>query len=124
MTLTPVRRALAVGAGAAAVLLLGLLTYLTTQRGRDAAAWVGHTYEVLYAAEAAQARAVDAETGVRGYAATGRREFLEPYLGARAAADRHHHQRRAAAGRSGRLEDGVQRRVQRQQHRPVEVEPA
>jgi signal transduction histidine kinase len=79
VTLTPARRAAAIAAGVAAVLLLGLLTYLTTRRGRDAAAWVAHTYEVLVALEAAQGRAVDAETGVRGYAATGARQFLEPY---------------------------------------------
>jgi CHASE3 domain sensor protein len=68
-----------VAAGALAVLLLGLLTYLTTRRGRDAAAWVGHTYEVLASLEAAQGRAVDAETGVRGYVATGVPRFLDPY---------------------------------------------
>jgi signal transduction histidine kinase len=88
VTLTPARRALAVGTGAAAVLLLGLLTYLTALRGRDASAWVGHTYEVLFGLEAAQARAVDAETGVRAYVTTGDREFLEPYAGARVAAER------------------------------------
>jgi signal transduction histidine kinase len=82
VTLSPARRAAAIAAGAAAVLLLGLLTYLTTRRGRDAAAWVGHTYEVLFSLEALQGRAVDAETGVRGYAATGAVEFLEPYRGA------------------------------------------
>jgi signal transduction histidine kinase len=79
MTLTPAHRAAAVAVGAAAVLLLGLLTYLTTARTRGTALWVAHTYEVLGALEAAQARAVDAETGVRGYAATRVPRFLEPY---------------------------------------------
>ncbi len=79
MTLTPARRAAAVAAGAAAVLLLGLLTYLTTGRTRSTALWVAHTYEVLGALEAAQARAVDAETGVRGFAATRVDRFLDPY---------------------------------------------
>jgi signal transduction histidine kinase len=80
VTLTPARRAAAVAAGAAAVLLLGLLTYLTTARTRESAVWVSHTYEVLGALEAAQGRTVDAETGVRGYAATGVARFLEPYV--------------------------------------------
>jgi signal transduction histidine kinase len=77
--LTAGRRAAAVAAGAAAVLLLGLLTYLTTRRGREAAAWVGHTYEVLAAVEAVQSRVVDAQAGVRGFAATGVQRFLDPY---------------------------------------------
>ncbi len=80
MSLTPARRAVAVVAGAGTVLLLGLLTYLTTLRGRDAAVWVAHTYEVLATLEATRGRAVDAETGVRGYVATGVARFLEPYV--------------------------------------------
>ncbi|AHG87936.1 CHASE3 domain protein [Gemmatirosa kalamazoonensis] len=64
------------------MVLLGLLTFGTTQRGRESTAWVGHTYEVLASLEAAQGRAVDAETGVRGFAATGVPRFLDPYASA------------------------------------------
>jgi len=41
--------------------------------------WVGHTHEVLAAAQRLLAHAVDMETGMRGYLLAGSAEFLDPY---------------------------------------------
>jgi methyl-accepting chemotaxis protein len=41
--------------------------------------WVGHTYEVLAAAQRVLAHAVDMETGMRGFLLAGSDEFLAPY---------------------------------------------
>jgi methyl-accepting chemotaxis protein len=41
--------------------------------------WVGHTHEVLAAAQRVLAQAVDMETGMRGYLLAGEEEFLDPY---------------------------------------------
>ena len=41
--------------------------------------WVGHTHEVLAAAQRLLAQAVDMETGMRGYLLAGSAEFLAPY---------------------------------------------
>jgi PAS domain S-box-containing protein len=40
---------------------------------------VRHTHDVIHAIEEARAQLVDMETGMRGYALTGTKEFLEPY---------------------------------------------
>src|SRR5947209_3970090 len=66
LSLTRARRTAAISFGVAAVVILGLLTYVTTQRGRHATVWVAHTYEILATLEGTLVRTVDAETGVRG----------------------------------------------------------
>ncbi len=43
--------------------------------------WVGHTHEVLAAAQRLLAHAVDMETGMRGYLLAGKEGFLDPYKG-------------------------------------------
>lgn len=49
--------------------------------------WVAHSYEVMAKIATLLVDAVDMETGARGYALTGRPEFVEPYTRATAALD-------------------------------------
>jgi PAS domain S-box-containing protein len=65
-----------------AVSLIGFMTFLTGEANRRAeedADWVAHTHDVQKTLQAALGHAVDAETGARGFAATGEEAFLEPY---------------------------------------------
>lgn len=66
------------------LVLLGLLLLAYQQlRQREDNQWVVHTYQVIDRLNAVEALLVDAETGVRGYAATRDSVFLEPYRQAR-----------------------------------------
>jgi PAS domain S-box-containing protein len=65
----------------AALLLLGGLGLLVNllDRQQNDQAWVEHTYQVIDQLKAVEAYLADAETGTRGYVATGNRSFLQPY---------------------------------------------
>jgi PAS domain S-box-containing protein len=59
--------------------LLGLLSWRSAQQGAQDAQSVAHTHQVSTELELAIRHIVDAETGARGFALTGRDGFLEPY---------------------------------------------
>src|SRR3954447_18917599 len=63
---------------AALLVAVGSFAVLLTQY-RDAARAVTHTVEATAAIDRLLSEMVDAETGVRGYLATGDASFLEPY---------------------------------------------
>ena len=65
----------------AASLLLGGLFVMFYQHAREEEdnQWVVHTYQVIDQLKAIEALLVDAETGARGYVATGDTQFLQPY---------------------------------------------
>jgi hypothetical protein len=72
----------AIFAFAMAVFLTGFVGYLswrTEQNASEEGDWVSHTREVSTILEAALRHLLDAETGARGFAATGSNAFLEPY---------------------------------------------
>ncbi|MCX6212862.1 CHASE3 domain-containing protein [Spirosoma sp.] len=66
--------------GAASLLLggLGLLETLLYRQQKDQQ-WVNHADQVIDQLKALEAKIVDAETGTRGYVATGDATFLQPY---------------------------------------------
>ena len=68
-----------------ALLVAALSSSLVRRQADDADAWVAHTLEVRGELQRTTTLLVDAETGVRGYALTGREEFLAPYRQAQAA---------------------------------------
>src|ERR1700689_1551377 len=59
--------------------LLGSLSWRTSQRASDDASWVVHTHEVSSTLQVTLRHMVDVETGARGFALTGHELFLEPY---------------------------------------------
>ena len=73
---------IAIGFGAAVllVLLLVLVLFSTFRQNENAVAWQKHTLVVIGAADDLLSSLKDAETGQRGYLATGDEVFLEPYL--------------------------------------------
>jgi diguanylate cyclase (GGDEF)-like protein len=70
--------------GAALLAVLAYICFRSTLAVADSGNWVAHTYEVIGVLETVQARAVDAETGQRGYLLTGDVAYQEPYERARA----------------------------------------
>ena len=58
------------------------LSYRNTWQLNEDARWVAHTQEVRAEIAGVLRTLVDAETGYRGFAATGKDEFLEPYTAA------------------------------------------
>src|SRR5215470_16419695 len=68
-----------VAVGLLSFVLIGSLAYLNTAELVKTAGWVGHTHEVLEAAQNIRSLLKDVETGQRGYLATGESRFLEPY---------------------------------------------
>lgn len=69
----------AFGAVAAVLLVVSAMGYRAIRRSNDANQSVAHTYQVLSALEGVLTTMVDAETGARGYDATGLRRYLEPF---------------------------------------------
>ena len=57
---------------------LAVTSYDNTRKSEKAAKWVAHTNRVLYHSEEILALTIDLESGQRGYALTGLKEFLEP----------------------------------------------
>jgi methyl-accepting chemotaxis protein len=66
-----------------ALTIVGAVSYDSTRKLIDSAAWVGHTHEVLNGLDDLLSGMKDAETGQRGYVITGEARYLEPYQGAR-----------------------------------------
>jgi methyl-accepting chemotaxis protein len=64
------------------VLILGLVSYRSTQGSLEASRQVTHTFDVLGQIGRVSATMADAETGQRGYVLTGTDRFLEPYTAA------------------------------------------
>ena len=77
---------IAIGFGLAVLILVavGLLQYRTTQHLVEAAQLVFHADEDLAQIQSLLSGVKDAESGVRGYVATGDERFLAPYQGAAA----------------------------------------
>ncbi len=68
-----------------AMLLIGIVTYLSLQSRSESRERVAHTIDVVSGLERLQARIVAAETGQRGFLLTGDERYLEPYIAANAA---------------------------------------
>ena len=62
------------------VIAVGILSYKSINQFRDDNVWVEHTQKVIKTSSSLLQRLVDAETGMRGYAATGKPVFLDPYV--------------------------------------------
>lgn len=69
----------AIGAITALMLLAAFLFWQQGQASEQARKWVIHTFEVRGHIRLVLSLAKDAETGLRGYALTGKDEYLEPY---------------------------------------------
>jgi CheY-like chemotaxis protein/signal transduction histidine kinase/CHASE3 domain sensor protein len=61
------------------VFMVGLLSYKSVNQAKNDAQMVDHTQKVLKTAASVQQLLIDAETGMRGYAATNNPTLLEPY---------------------------------------------
>lgn len=81
----PIGRRIFAGLIVAFVILVvaGALSLYSTRRFALTSRWVEHTSEVLYRLSTATGLLNDEETGLRGYALTGRADFLQPYESAR-----------------------------------------
>jgi PAS domain S-box-containing protein len=81
-----------IGFSLAAITLawLTIYSYRSTREMISSSKWVAHTHDVLYHAEQVLAVACNIEIGQRGYALTGKAEFLEPYNKARVEIDDHY----------------------------------
>ena len=62
-------------------LLVVVTAFLTLQRGNESRGWVEHTHEVLDVSQRLVTQMLNAETGVRAFAATGDAQFLGSYVG-------------------------------------------
>lgn len=61
------------------VLLVGLLSIISINKLEDDTVMVEHSQQIVKSSNDLLQSLIDAETGMRGYAATGNRAFLEPY---------------------------------------------
>ncbi|HTE02238.1 MAG TPA: response regulator [Mucilaginibacter sp.] len=61
------------------VFMVGLLSYRSIQQSKTDAALVAHTQKVIKTSDNLLQMMLDAETGMRGYAATNNKAILEPY---------------------------------------------
>ncbi|HEY0245537.1 MAG TPA: CHASE3 domain-containing protein, partial [Mucilaginibacter sp.] len=61
------------------VLTVGMLSYKSISQFRDDSVWVEHTQKVIKTSNNLLQLMIDAETGMRGYAATENPDFLDPY---------------------------------------------
>jgi CheY-like chemotaxis protein/signal transduction histidine kinase/CHASE3 domain sensor protein len=61
------------------VLVVGVLSYNSIRQFEDDNRWVDHTQKVIKSANGLMQHMIDAETGMRGYVATGNKAFLDPY---------------------------------------------
>jgi len=58
---------------------LSLVLFFNLTKLNENSEWVTHTHEVISHAEHLMASMIDQETGMRGFLATGNKEYLEPY---------------------------------------------
>jgi len=75
------------GLALAVLMMVGAVSYDSTTKLIDSAAWVRHTNDVLKGLDELLSGMKDAETGQRGYVITGEARYLEPYEGARDVVD-------------------------------------
>src|ERR1700743_1445495 len=61
------------------VLAVGALSYKSINQFKDDTGWVEHTQKVINTSNNLLQLMIDAETGMRGYGATGEPVFLDPY---------------------------------------------
>jgi len=61
------------------VLAVGILSYRSISQFREDTVWVDHTQKVIKTSTNLLQLMIDAETGMRGYVATGEPVFLDPY---------------------------------------------
>ena len=61
------------------VLVVGILSYNSIHQFEEDNKWVDHTQKVIRTSTNLLQLMIDAETGMRGYSATGNKKFLEPY---------------------------------------------
>jgi PAS domain S-box-containing protein len=64
----------------ATILFLGREIFMNNKKYHETAFWVQHTQQVLYELETILSINKDAETAIRGYALSGSKEFLWPFL--------------------------------------------
>src|SRR5258708_24049406 len=64
------------------VFVVGLLSYRSINQSRNDSALVDHTQKVIKTSDELLQLLVDAETGMRGYAAAGKKALLDPYYSA------------------------------------------
>ncbi|HSH53457.1 MAG TPA: CHASE3 domain-containing protein, partial [Methylotenera sp.] len=70
------------GLTVAILIIVGVVTYRSTTQLVEASELRQHTYEVLNRLAELESLAVDMQNGVRGYAITGNKQYLEPYQAA------------------------------------------
>src|SRR5471030_3341772 len=61
------------------VLVVGILSYRSITQFREDTVWVEHTQKVIKTSNNLLQLTIDAETGMRGYVATSKPVFLDPY---------------------------------------------
>jgi CheY-like chemotaxis protein/signal transduction histidine kinase/CHASE3 domain sensor protein len=61
------------------VMVVGVLSYTSIRQFEDDNVWVDHTQNVIRSSNNLLQHLIDAETGMRGYGATNRKAFLDPY---------------------------------------------
>ncbi|WP_183560167.1 response regulator [Mucilaginibacter sp. SP1R1] len=61
------------------VLVVGILSYTSIRQFEDDNIWVNHTQNVIKSSNNLLQHMIDAETGMRGYGATNKKVFLDPY---------------------------------------------
>ncbi|MBM7868281.1 methyl-accepting chemotaxis protein [Heliomicrobium gestii] len=87
----PIGKKLYLGFGLVTVLMLSVIvfSYIQFVAESDAVAINVHTYEVMREADGMLTSLVNMETGERGYALTGKEEFLEPYNSGKSSFQQH-----------------------------------
>jgi len=75
------KRNLLVSSGVSLLILIvsSTASYLSIKSLLDSNNWVNHTQEVIYNLNAGSATMVDAQTSMRGFLVTGRKDFLQEY---------------------------------------------
>ena len=61
------------------VFVVGVLSYTSIRQFEDDNVWVDHTQNVIRSSNNLLQHLIDAETGMRGYGATNKKAFLDPY---------------------------------------------
>lgn len=61
------------------MVILSLILLFMIENLKEDNEWVTHTYKVIHEAEHLMLNMIDQETSMRGYLATGNRDYLEPY---------------------------------------------
>jgi len=61
------------------VFVVGIFSYKSISQLESDTTWVDHTQKVIRTSNGVLQLMIDAETGMRGYSATGKKAFLDPY---------------------------------------------